>query len=205
MGIFSEKISSIDGENITDDIIKRVLYNTPKFEYDAADCLIVFGCHIKDLLDERLEKAIDILNNKKIGKVLLTGGVGALGDFNEALYMKERLLEQGIDENIVLIEDKSTTTEENIINSIEILKTSDLIQNKRIVLVSMQPHFRRIGMELKKQLSDFNFDIIYEYPDNSLFSYEKILDNKIFKEWTINEVKRIINFISMGVIDDEDI
>ena len=131
MGIFSEKISSIDVESITDKLIEKVLYNTPVIEYREADCMIVFGCHIKDLLDERLEKAIDVLKSKSIGKVILTGGVGALGDFNEALYMKERLLDEGISEDKILIEDKSTTTEENIINSIEILKSNDLIENKK--------------------------------------------------------------------------
>ena len=200
-----EKLSNINVENITDDIIKRVLYNTPKCEYEEADCLIVFGCHLRDLLDERLEKAIDVLKNKKIGKVLLTGGEGVHGDFNEALYMKKKLLEHGITEDIILSEDKSTTTEENIINSIEILKNNDLIENKKFVLVSMQAHFRRIGLEMKKQLTDFNFDIIYEYPDDSIFSFDNVLKNEEFKNWTIDEVKRIVNLIKANVVDDEDI
>ena len=36
--------------------------------------------------------------------------------------MKEHLLEIGVKESDILIEDKSTTTEENITNSIKILK-----------------------------------------------------------------------------------
>ncbi len=67
-------------------------------------------------------KAIELLKTKNINKVLVTGGIGVNGDFNEAEYMKEHLLEIGVKESDILIEDKSTTTEENITNSIKILK-----------------------------------------------------------------------------------
>ena len=58
---------------------------------------------------------------------------------------------------------------------------------------------------MKKQLTDFNFDIIYEYPDDSIFSFDNVLKNEEFKNWTIDEVKRIVNLIKANVVDDEDI
>ena len=116
------RFTELNIENITDEIIEKVLFNTPKENFEEADCLIIFGCHLKELLDERLECAVNIIKKKKVDKILLTGGVGVHGDFNEAKYMKEFLLNNGIAEEIILVENKSTTTEENIINSIEILK-----------------------------------------------------------------------------------
>ena len=196
-------LTNIDIENINAEIIKQVLFSTSIVEYSKADCLIIFGCHIKALLDERIKLAINIFNTKKIGKIIITGGIGVHGDFNESEYMKEVLLNNGISENMILVEDKSTTTEENITNSIEILKQADLIENKRIVLVSNQAHLRRIGMEFKKQLKGINFEIIYEYPQISLISLENVLKNNELKLMATNEVKKIIKFIKQDIIDDE--
>lgn len=199
------KLTDIDTNNISNEIIKKVLFNTPKNEYLEADCLIVFGCHLKPLLDERIKTVLEILKVKKVDKILLTGGIGVAGDFNESEYMKEVLLKNNIKEEIILIEDKSTTTEENIINSIEILKNNNLIENKTIILVSNQAHLKRIGMELKKQLKDNKFEIIYEYPSSSLTSFENFEKNNELRVRAVNEIKKIRKFIDMGIVDDENI
>ena len=199
------RLTEINTQNITDDIIKKVLFSTIKSEFLEADCLIIFGCHLKPLLDERLECAIKILKSKKIDTILLTGGIGVNGNFNEAEYMKKALLNFGIAENKILVDDKSTTTEENIVNSIQILRDTNLINNKKIVLVSNQAHLRRIGMELKKQLDGDKFDIIYEYPENSILSFNNVKNDNDLRNLATNEVKKIIRFIEQGIVDDEEI
>ena len=199
------RLTEINTQNITDDIIKKVLFNTIKSKFLEADCLIIFGCHLKPLLDERLECAIKILKSKKIDTILLTGGIGVNGNFNESEYMKKALLNFGIAENKILVDDRSTTTEENIVNSIQILRDNNLINNKKIVLVSNQAHLRRIGMELKKQLGGDKFDIIYEYPENSIISFDNVKNDNDLRNLATNEVKKIIRFIEQGIVDDEEI
>ncbi len=199
------RLTEINTQNITDDIIKKVLFSTIKSKFLEADCLIIFGCHLKPLLDERLECAIKILKSKKIDTILLTGGIGVNGNFNESEYMKKALLNFGIAENKILVDDKSTTTEENIVNSIQILRDNNLINNKKIVLVSNQAHLRRIGMELKKQLGGDKFDIIYEYPENSIISFDNVKNDNDLRNLATNEVKKIIRFIEQGIVDDEEI
>ena len=199
------RLTEINTQNITDDIIKKVLFSTIKSEFLEADCLIIFGCHLKPLLNERLECAIKILKSKKIDTILLTGGIGVNGNFNEAEYMKKALLNFGIAENKILVDDRSTTTEENIVNSIQILRDTNLINNKKIVLVSNQAHLRRIGMELKKQLNGDKFDIIYEYPENSIISFDNVKNDNDLRNLATNEVKKIIRFIEQGIVDDEEI
>lgn len=199
------RFTELNVENITDEIIEKVLFNTPKVNFKEVDCLIIFGCHLKPLLDERLECAINIIKNKKIGKVLLTGGVGVHGDFNEAKYMKEFLLNNGIEKNRILVENKSITTEENIINSIGLLKEKDLVENKKIVLVSSQAHLRRIGMEMKKHLSEYNIKIIYEYPENSIVSFDNIKNDAELRLMMTNEIRKLVTFIGKNIIDDEEI
>lgn len=199
------RLTEINTQNITDDIIKKVLFSTIKSKFLEADCLIIFGCHLKPLLDERLECAIKILKSKKIDTILLTGGIGVNGNFNESEYMKKALLNFGIAENKILVDDRSTTTEENIVNSIQILRDTNLINNKKIVLVSNQAHLRRIGMELKKQLNGDKFDIIYEYPENSIISFDNVKNDNDLRNLATNEVKKIIRFIEQGIVDDEEI
>ena len=199
------RLTEINTQNITDDIIKKVLFSTIKSEFLEADCLIIFGCHLKPLLDERLECAIKILKSKKIDTILLTGGIGVNGNFNESEYMKKALLNFGIAENKILVDDRSTTTEENIVNSIQILRDTNLINNKKIVLVSNQAHLRRIGMELKKQLNGDKFNIIYEYPENSIISFDNVKNDNDLRNLPTNEVKKIIRFIEQGIVDDEEI
>lgn len=199
------KFTELDIDNITNEIIEEIFFKIPLKEYSKADCIIIFGCHIKALLDERLKLAVEILNTKKINKILLTGGIGVYGDFNESEYMKEYLLSNGVKEENILVENKSTTTEENIINSVEILKNNDLLIDKKIVLLSQAVHLRRIGMEVKKQLRDINFEMIYEYPKISILSYENIIKDDELKLRISNEIKKIIRFIEAGIIDDEEL
>ncbi len=199
------KLTEINTNNITDDIIKKVLFNIPKSNYNKADILIIFGCHIKELLDERLEQAIKILTTKDINKIVLTGGIGVNGDFNESSYMEDYLLKKGIPKDRLLIENKSTTTEENIINTINLLKHNNLLENKKILLLSNQAHLRRIDMELKKQLKHININLLYDYPEISILSYNNIINKDELRNIAIKQVKKIITFIHEGIIDDEEI
>ena len=199
------KLSEIDKHHITNDVIEQVLFCTPQFEFKKADCLIIFGCHIKTLLDERIDCALEISKKKKIEFFLLTGGIGLKGDFNEAQYMKERLLVSGIAANKILIEDKSKTTEENITNSIKILKQKRILKNKTIVVVSNQAHLRRIGMELKKHLISNCCNIIYKYPKNELVSFENMKKKEKVRNMLINQVIKIVDYVNEGKLQDEDI
>lgn len=199
------KLSEIDKHHITNDVIEQVLFCMPQFKFKKADCLIIFGCHIKTLLNERIECALNILNQHKIENILLTGGVGLKGNFNEAEYMKEKLLVAGISPNKILIEDKSKTTEENIINCIEILKRKKLLKNKTIVVVSNQAHLRRIEMELKKYLPSNYCNIIYEYPKNELASFKNMKKNDKARNMVTNQVIKIIDYVNEGKLQDEDI
>ncbi len=71
--------------------------------------------------------------------------------------------------------------------------------------MSNQAHLKRIGMELKKQLKDNKFEIIYEYPSSSLTSFENFEKNNELRVRAVNEIKKIRKFIDMGIVDDENI
>lgn len=68
-----------------------------------------------------------------------------------------------------------------------------------------QAHLRRIGMELKKQLAGDKYELIYEYPENSIISFNNVKNDNGLRNLVTNEVKKIIRFIEQGVVDDEEI
>ena len=85
----------------------------------------------------------------------------------------------------------------------EILKKVNLVNCK--TRVSSQAHLRRIKMELEKQLKDYDYKLIYEYPKVSLISYENIINNNELRNLAVNQIKKMITLIKKGNIDDEEI
>lgn len=86
------------------------------------DYIIVLGAQVREdgpsvVLRYRLDAAIDYLNENPDTTCIVSGGQGANEPFSEAEGMAEYLLEKGIEENRILLEDKSTNTVENIQNS----------------------------------------------------------------------------------------
>jgi len=47
------RLTEIDANNITKEMIKNILFNVPNESYLDADCMIIFGCHIKEITDEK--------------------------------------------------------------------------------------------------------------------------------------------------------
>lgn len=199
------KVSEIDSNKIDKNIIKKFFYNIKKEEYESADYIIIYGCHIKEILDERLNHALNILKNKKINKVVLTGGIGIKGDFNESSYMYNYLLNNGINKDSIIIEDKSKTTEENNINIVKLLNLNKITKPTKIVIVTHEIHMLRISTHYKKLINNNNIHFYYDYVNNSILSYEKLINNpsmySLFKE----QIEKTQKFISNKTYEDIDI
>lgn len=89
-----------------------------------ADYIIVLGCRIRKdgtptpLLRDRLDRAIRYW--KKYGKAptfIVSGGKGTDECISEAESMQKYLIAHGVPENQILVEDKSTSTQENLLFS----------------------------------------------------------------------------------------
>jgi len=182
---------NIDENNLSNEQIKDIFYSLKKEKYECADYLIIYGCHIKKLLDERLEYALDILKRKKVEKILITGGIGKKGNFNECDYMLSFLLRNGIKLDRIVIENKSTTTEENNKNILQILKLNSSKKKIRIVLCTQEPHMVRILLHWNKLIHNSNVDFISDYPETSVIAYDNIIENKELKKELGNQVAKI--------------
>jgi uncharacterized SAM-binding protein YcdF (DUF218 family) len=114
----------------------------------GADYCIILGAQWKEngpsyVLQKRLDAALEYLNENQGTRVIVSGGQGANEPISEAEGMKQYLLDAGIDEERIILEDQSANTLENLINSAEFLDMS----NDRVVLVTNNFHiFRACGI-----------------------------------------------------------
>lgn len=191
--------NEFDENMLTNEEIKKIFYSIKKEKYENADYLIIYGCHMKNLLNERLTHALSILESKKIKKVVITGGMGVNGDFNECEYMLDYLIKNKVSRDKIIIENKSTTTKENNENILNMLKLNDLKEKTKIILCTQEPHIVRILLHWNKLITNSNIIIISDFPDNSIISYERIIENDNLKKELNNQLKKIKYFIGKGI------
>jgi uncharacterized SAM-binding protein YcdF (DUF218 family) len=96
-------------------IIHHAKLEAPK----NADYIIVLGARVKGTvpslaLQFRIDHAADYLKKNPDTIVIASGGKGPGEDISEAESIKNELIDHGINESRILLEDKSTTTYENI-------------------------------------------------------------------------------------------
>ncbi|XJZ26608.1 YdcF family protein [Bacillota bacterium Lsc_1132] len=111
----------------------------------GADGLIILGYRCKGnkihpFLEERLLVAINLLQSFHFEKVIVTGGnVGST--ISEAEIMKTYLVENGIGEDRIIIENKAKDTIENLFYCGDIMKAYRI---KTCMIVSNSFHLRRV-------------------------------------------------------------
>lgn len=111
----------ISGILITENVFLAKIINESKKDYsEELDYLFVLGGLIigeetpSEHLMKRIEKAAEYLNKHKSTVAVTCGGCFRNGQKkSEALIIKEHLISMGIEADRILLEDKSTTTNEN--------------------------------------------------------------------------------------------
>lgn len=125
-----------------------------KVPYDK-DYIIILGCAIRKdgtlfpLIRGRVDRAVDFWNKQyqATGKKAVFVPSGGQGDdeiIAEAKAMEQYLLEQGIPQELILAEDKSTTTHENMKFSKELIDAST--ENASIAYSTTNYHVFRSGL-----------------------------------------------------------
>ncbi|WP_134685026.1 YdcF family protein [Brevibacillus migulae] len=101
-------------------------------------------------LVERLKTGLSVAKKYPQAKIIVTGGVPKNG-VTEADAMTKWLLEQGIEKERILPENKATDTVENALFSTAILEQHGI---RHVTLVSSASHIRR-GMTIFTEISDY--------------------------------------------------
>lgn len=109
----------------------------------GAETVVVLGCKVNGTnpskyLYDRCAKASEYLEENENAVAILSGGQGPDEGISEAECMKNVLTEMGIDENRLILEDKSTSTKENIEFSKVIIENENL--DKDVLVVTNEFH-----------------------------------------------------------------
>lgn len=126
---------------------------------DTADytenTVIVLGCGIRGErvsvgLAKRLNKAAEYHKNNPDAVIIVSGGQGPQEDITEALAMKRYLVDKGIDESKIIMEEKSTSTITNFRYSREIMEREGLSLSS-VVFVTNAYHVYRAASYAKDE------------------------------------------------------
>lgn len=119
---------------------------------------VVLGCRVYGeraslSLVERLEAACEYLEENPDAVCVVSGGQGPGETISEAECMYRWLVNQGIDGSRIYKEDKSTSTEENIAFSKDVIEENAL--NPNIAIITSEYHSYRAGVIAGKQGLDY--------------------------------------------------
>lgn len=129
----------------------KAMNDKPK---NSQTTVVVLGCQINGetpsrMLKRRLDAAYDYLSENSDVKVIVSGGQGSDEVTSEADVMRKYLLKRGIEDSRIYMENKSTSTEENLRFSKEIIDKEGLCGE--ITIVTDGFHQLRADILAKKQ------------------------------------------------------
>lgn len=121
-----------------------------KDEKQSADVAIVLGAatsngEVTPVFQERINHGIWLYENGFVKTLIFTGGIGEGNEKSDAWVAKQYAIEQGIPESVILLEEQSTITQENIENAKKIMDdncydtaiiVSDPLHMKRAMLMA---------------------------------------------------------------------
>jgi len=145
--------------------------------------VIVLGAHTNgyepgDSLKSRLDRTYDYLLTHEESVCIVTGGQGANESVPEAVAMQNYLTKLGISKDRIYMDDKSTNTEENLINALEIIKDNKLDDHPVIIVTNTFHTFR--AMLLSQSIDGYE-----------QLSIECIGAHDLLKYWVSNYTREI--------------
>ena len=110
-----------------------------------ADAAIVLGAGVfrgrpSPVLRSRIDHAVGLYNAGTVDTIIFTGGIGRNDTLSEAQVSANYAIDQGVDANDILLEDKSTSTVENLRFAKEI---GDAAELDNYLIVSTPYHMLR--------------------------------------------------------------
>ena len=120
------------------------------------DVVVILGAGLRNdapsrILRTRLDAAIRYMETRESVPIIVTGGLGHGQTITEAEAMRRYLISRGIDENLIWLEDASTSTFENLLFAKDIMEEKGLdIENATVAVVSNEFHLFRAKLIAEK-------------------------------------------------------
>lgn len=133
------------------------IYDGLTDENIKSDIIVVLGNKVNEdgtlslRLKARLDKSLELYNNKLAPIIFVSGGLGIEGHY-EGTKMAEYLIKNGVDKKAIQVDDFGNTTN---LTAINFKKQNPNI--KKVIVVSQFYHITRIKLAFRKQ----GYDNIY--------------------------------------------
>lgn len=126
----------------------QIIFESFKRDYNKPDYIIVLGAGIKGTkisasLEERLKSTLEFNKMYPEVPIVVSGGQGKGEDISEALAMKNYLISNGIDKDLIIMEDKSTSTYENFQYTYNLLKDKEGTDKYNVTVITNGFHMYR--------------------------------------------------------------
>lgn len=120
-------------------------------ELVEADAAVVLGAAVwgdkpSPVFEERINHGIWLYKNGYVDKIIFTGGKGESNEFSESSIAKNYAIENSIPAKDILIEEKSTITQDNILYATQIVNENNY---SKVIIVSDPLHMKRAMLMAK--------------------------------------------------------
>ena len=199
-------VSRIKEEDLTFEIVDRLLFQGLEDTGEDADCIFVLGS-VK-ATQYRVPVAVDAYNAGRANKLMLCGG--ALRDFpvgkcSEAEHMYKAALELGVVEENIILENSSQNTVENILFAlIELQRAFWLNKVRRVLLVTTAYHMRR-SLAIARYLFPKHIAIVPCPANDNNTRRDNWVNTPVGIERAKGEAMNIVRCVINGVIPDFEI
>ena len=199
-------VSTITQEDLTVELVDRLLFRGLEDTGEHADCVMVLGS-IK-AAQYRVPAAVDLYRAGRAGKILLCGGkMRAFPDGNdtEAAHMKKAALAMGAAEEDLILEQTSQNTVENVIYALaELQRTFQLNNIRKVLLVTTAYHMRR-SLAIARYLFPAHVEV-FPCPANDTHTRrDNWMDTEVGMERAKREAWKLVQYIVQGVIPDFEV
>lgn len=145
----------------------------------TADVAVILGNKVNEdgtlsaRLEKRLETGLELYQNHRIKKIIVSGGLGKEG-FYEGDKMKEYLIKNNVPDSIIIVDNKGNNTRLTVENTLAIQKkyhfTSIIVVSQYFHVTRTKKLFRDKGLENVVSVSPHYFEwrdfysILREFP-----------------------------------------
>ena len=129
-----------------------VIYGSYDHIQGEPQVMVILGCQVKNdgpsqLLRDRLDEALSYLDDHPDLTVVVSGGQGPDEPSTEARAMADYLMEEGVEEDQILLEDQSHNTVQNFRYTAQLLEDQGYdLENTQVLVVSNGFHLTRARM-----------------------------------------------------------
>ncbi|MGN0968928.1 MAG: YdcF family protein [Oscillospiraceae bacterium] len=132
-------------------LLGTVLYGGRDQINGEPEIMVILGCQVKPwgpsiLLQDRLDKALDYLEEHPDMTVVVSGGQGPDEHISEAQAMYDYLVARGVAGDQILLEDQSHNTVQNLTYTMQLLAEEGYDTTNDMVVVSNGFHLTRVRM-----------------------------------------------------------